>query len=301
MVRGVNPDNLSAPGGGGALVAAVTRADIQRVGQKLPSAPQVFSQIGKLLADLNSSLNQVVELVRLDTALAARVLQVSNGAFYGFTERCSSLDEAINRLGFREIHRLVGVIAAQNLFCNELRIHQVSGQLVWENSVSSALAMEWLARQKGGDEPLAYAAGLMRSLGKIVLDGLIPNAAAAGRTYPGEAVQPSLPAWERRVFGITNAEIGAVLMEHWKFPRRMSEAVRLHLEPERTREAPEEAYLLNMTGWVTTQLGKGLPGEAACWNTSPSHLAAAGVTQEQLEQCVLETRTAVNEAKSAWR
>jgi HD-like signal output (HDOD) protein len=300
-VAGVNPGDHSAASGGPTPVAAVTRADVVRIGQRLPSAPQVFSQIGKLLADPNSSLNQVVELVRLDAALAFRVLQASNGAYYGFTERCSSLDEAINRLGFREIHRLVGVIAAQNLFNSELRIHQVSGQLVWENSVASALGMEWLTREKRGDEPLAYASGLLRSIGKIVLDGLFPAAAAAGRAYPGEATQPVLPAWERRVFGTTNTEIGAMLMEHWKFPRQMSEAVRLHLEPECVPEAPEEAYLLNLTGWVVVQLGKGLPGESACWKVSPAHLTAAGVTEAQLEQCVMETRTALNDVKSAWR
>jgi hypothetical protein len=81
----------------------------------------------------------------------------------------------------------------------------------------------------------------------------------------------------------------------------MSEAVRLHLEPERVPEAPEEAYLLNLTGWVVVQLGKGLPGESACWKVSPAHLTAAGVTEAQLEQCVMETRTALNDVKSAWR
>ena len=84
-------------------VAALTIADVLRLGQRLPSTPQVFSRIGRLLADPNSSIDEIVKLVKLDAALALRVLQLSNGAYYGFKQRCGSLDEAVNRLGFREV------------------------------------------------------------------------------------------------------------------------------------------------------------------------------------------------------
>ena len=44
-------------------VAALTIADVLRLGQRLPSTPQVFSRIGRLLSDPNSSIDEIVKLV----------------------------------------------------------------------------------------------------------------------------------------------------------------------------------------------------------------------------------------------
>ncbi len=282
-------------------VAALTIADVLRLGQRLPSTPQVFSRIGRLLSDPNSSIDEIVKLVKLDAALALRVLQLSNGAYYGFTQRCGSLDEAVNRLGFREVYRQVGVIAAQQLFCGELVVHRISAQLAWENSVTCALAMEWLARQRQGDDANAYAIGLLRPVGKIVLNRVLIERPTVWCVYPGEAVEPAVHMWELRMFGLSAPEVAAILMENWKFPASMCEAVRHHLEPMRTPGAPVEAYWLNLAGWVATKLGKGLPGEAGCWQLSPAKLQQAGFTEEVLQKCAEATQAALTQIKSTLR
>jgi HD-like signal output (HDOD) protein len=282
-------------------VAALTVADVLRLGKRLPSTPQVFCSIGRLLSDPNSSIDEIVKLVKLDAALAIRVLQLSNGAYYGFKERCGSLDEAVNRLGFREVYRQVGVIAAQQLYCGELVVHRISAQLAWENSVTCALAMEWLARNRQGDDANAYAIGLLRSVGKIVLNRVLIGRPGVWCVYPGEAVEPAAHLWEQRMFGLSAPEVAAILMENWKFPLSTCEAVRNHLEPMRTPGVPIEAYWLNLAGWVATTLGKGLPGESGCWQLSPAKLQQAGVTEEELQNCSEATETAFNRIKNTLR
>ncbi len=281
--------------------AALTAADVMRLGQRLPAAHQVFNRISRLLGDANSSLDEIVKLVRLDAALALRVLQLSNGAYYGFRERCGSLDEAVNRLGFREAHRLVGVIAAQHLFCTELAVYRIPAQLAWENSVAGALALEWLARQQGKDRDDAYAAGLLRSVGKIVLNRILIERPTVVCAYPGEEAEPDAHRWERRVFGVSAAEAAAILMEDWRFPRVLCEAVRRHLEPPLEPEAPVEACLLNLAGWVAARLGSGLPGEAACCRLTPEKLQRADLTELELEECARHTEAALRHLRSACR
>jgi HD-like signal output (HDOD) protein len=281
--------------------AALTVAEVLRLGQRLPSTPEVFSRIGRLLGDPNSDIDEIVRLVKVDTALALRVLQLSNGAYYGFKERCGSLDEAVNRLGFREVYRQVGIIASKQLFCGELAVHRIPAQLAWENSVACALAMEWLARNDQGDDANAYAIGLLRPVGMIVLNRLLIERPGVWCVYPGEAVEPAVHAWELRMFGLSAPEIAAILMENWKFPLNMCQAVRNHLDPVGAPGAPVEAYWLNMAGWVAAKLGKGLPGEASCWQLSPAKLQRAGVTEEVLQQCAEATEAALTQIKNALR
>ena len=278
-------------------VAALTAADVLRLGQRLPSTPQVFSRIGLLLSDPNSSIDEIGKLVKIDAALAIRILELSNGAYYGFKERCGSLDEAINRLGFREVYRQVGVIAARQLFCGELVVHRTSAQLAWENSVSCALAMEWLARYGQGDDANAYAIGLLRAVGKIVLNRVLIGRPDVWCVYPGEEVEPAVNTWEKRMFGMDAPEVAAILMENWKFPVSMCSAVRHHAEPAKAPGAPIEAHWLNLAGWVAAKLGKGLPGESGYWEISPAKLKAAGVTEEVLQNCAEATELALEKVK----
>jgi hypothetical protein len=52
---------------------------------------------------------------------------------------------------------------------------------------------------------------------------------------------------------------------------------------------------------VATKLGKGLPGEAGCWQLSPAKLQHAGFTEEVLLKCAEATEAALNQIKTSLR
>jgi HD-like signal output (HDOD) protein len=289
----------SAPDKTGGAAFVLNATEVLRLGQRLPSSPQVFNRISRLSSDPNSNLPEIAKLVKLDAALALRVLQVSNGAYYGFSEPCGTLDEAINRLGFREIHRLVGVVASQHLFSGELALHRVSGRLVWTNSIACALAMEWLTGQQNRDEAAAYAIGLLRPVGLVVLDRLLIERPTLSCFYPGEESEPVVHRWERRMFGMSAAEVAAVLMEHWQFPAHMAEAMRHHLDPVHSPDLPVEACLLNFAGGIAASLGAALPGEKECWQPHPLKFKRTGLTEAALEECARHTRHELERIQSA--
>ena len=106
----------------------------------------------------------------------------------------------------------------------------VRGDLVWENSLASALAMERIARKQGAeDEQAAYTIGLLRSAGKVLFTRLASQPGQPIAPYPGAEVEPHLGDWERGLFGMDNPEAAAELMEHWKFDPTIRQAIRHHL------------------------------------------------------------------------
>lgn len=60
----------------------LTADEIVRDLKHLPSAPKVLPRLKRLLADTNSSMAEIVSLIRLDPGIAARVLQVGNSTYY---------------------------------------------------------------------------------------------------------------------------------------------------------------------------------------------------------------------------
>lgn len=82
---------------------------------KLPTIPQVVLELVEMTRDDNVELTDVIEKVRQDQALSAKVIRVANSSFYGERGRISSVERAINIVGLHTLRTTVittGVMAA---------------------------------------------------------------------------------------------------------------------------------------------------------------------------------------------
>ncbi len=273
--------------------SSTIRDNILRLARKLPAAPHIFGRLGLLLGNMNADLDNIVRLVAVDSGLTGRVIRMSNSVFYRGDEPVRSLDEAVNRVGFREMHKLVGVAMSEQLFQSGLPVYNLTAEEMWENSVVTALAMERVARAVGEDEGEAYTLGLLRPVGKLVLDMLLQVA------HPGVNCPDSdtldLPKWERVWAEITSNETGAIILEEWKMPEPMYNGVRQHYG--HGTEGSRMAALLHAACWMTHQLGKGLKAEARQWELTPELLTRAGISEETVQTCLKETQEALDELK----
>ena len=103
---------------------------VAAVGQ-LPAIAQVLARLQRLLSDTNSSLDDVTALIRLDAAMSTRVVQISNSAWYRRGAACQTIDEAVNRVGFREIYHLVSVVASRALIAQPLSVYSRDAVGTW--------------------------------------------------------------------------------------------------------------------------------------------------------------------------
>jgi HD-like signal output (HDOD) protein len=265
-----------------------------RFARKLPTSPQIFGRLGMLLNDANAELDDIVKLASVDAGLTARVLRMSNSVFFRGDTAVSTLAEAIGRVGFRELHKIVGVAMTDQVFQSGLPVYNLTAQQVWENSVVTAIAMERLARVVGEDEGSAYTLGLLRPVGKLVLDMLLEI------EQPGVSCPKSptldLPTWERAWSEITSNEVGALILEEWRMPDPVHQGVKNHYQPDDTSGVM--GALLHLACWIVKELGKGFDAEAKQWALSDAVLQRAGLTAEQVQAMVPEVAEAFDLLKS---
>lgn len=270
------------------------RDNILRLARKLPTSPHIFGRLGRLLNDANSELGDIVKLVAVDSGLTGRVIRLSNSVFFRGDMPVKSLDEAINRIGFREMHRAVGVAMSEQIFQGGLPVYNLTAEQMWENSVATALAMEKLAQISGEDESEAYTVGLLRSIGKLVLDMLIEV------EHPGIACPESetldLVKWERAWAATTSNDAGGLILEEWKMPETVSIAVKDHYQP--TSAAGRMSGLLHCACWITHQLGHGMQVETRQWELTDDVFSVAGIQQSHVDTCLAETQEAIAELKT---
>lgn len=262
------------------IATPIPRETLLHVVKTLPAAPHILSQLGHLLLDPNSDMDEVIKLLRCDTALTARIIRISNSAFYSAGQRNASIDEALARVGFNEVYRLTGLAAVAQISDHDLPTYGFTGAQLRENSLLTALVAEIMAEYTEINPRHAYTAGLLRSIGKIAIDRL-----ARSGSYSGNYANHShlgLAEWETAFIGLNNCDAAAVILSEWRFPVATVTAIREHY-----LLAPSQAdltHLLNLASGAADRGGHPLPGESRYWEAPPEKLAAAGLTAEQVEE-----------------
>ncbi|HEY3755891.1 MAG TPA: HDOD domain-containing protein [Opitutaceae bacterium] len=275
-----------------------TRAAAQtllELAARLPAAARILSSLQLLLHDANTSLEDVCALLKLDMALTARTISISNSSYYGSGLAHSSLEEAISYVGFNDVYKLVAVTVGAQMCQDDLRYYACRATRLWENTMGNALAMESLAQFAGTNPRTAYTAGLMRSIGKAVLEIYAQKHASSIRPYD-PATGATLEQWELANFGVDSAAVGGSVLRDWHFPEEICLAVEDQLKRTST-----QGTLLYVANRLVRELDLGLPGET---KPTPCELveidtSSADVGDTELRLVFLETKSGFERLQQA--
>ncbi|WP_414661210.1 HDOD domain-containing protein [Horticoccus sp. 23ND18S-11] len=276
----------------------VTREALLRVARTLPADLRVLSKLGEMLQDVNAELDDISSLLCRDVALSAGIVRISNSVMFSGAGRVSSIQEAVNRVGFSEILRLVGTATTGRFTEGALDFYGISADTLRANMLYGAFAAEALARPAGIDPRTAYTAGLLRTLGFIVFDRSCRGVVKPDQAF-GKGPWTAYAGWEESLAGMNSCEISAMLLDEWKFPPEASAAVRSHYLAQPADYERPLAALLNVANGLTHRVGRSFAGEGSWWEITPQKLAAAGLKEDDFELAIGEIEAAFDAAMTA--
>lgn len=243
----------------------------------LPVAPRILAELAPRLRQTDIQLDDVADVLRRDPGLTARLIAAANSVAYAGTEPSRSLEDAVARIGYGETYRIVGAVASAKLVDEPLSLYAMPLQRLRENALFAALVMEELAPAANLEPRTAYTIGLLRSLGKLVLNRL---ASLQPDLVPYAPSAELLGDWETARFGYANPQIGASVLEKWHFPPEIAAAVREHYHPD--AQSSVAGHLLNIAAGAAELRDFGFPGEAEYWQFSPDSFAVANIDEGKL-------------------
>jgi HD-like signal output (HDOD) protein len=255
-----------------------SRERLLEIARTLPPGPRVLARLSDMLQDINTDLPDIAEVVKIDPSLSARIVRMSNSIIYG-GRSIGSIEEAVNRVGFRELHRMVGMITTDRLASRDLRYYALGAERVREHMLFTAIAAEALADICGLDTANAYTAGLLRPIGILVLDKAAEM--LSGCTPYEHGALGSYNSWEAIWFGLPNSEVASVILQDWRFPKEIVQALREHALTKSGDFNNKFACLLNVAGSVALDAGHSLPGDQKHWTVTPMKLSTLGIDEEQ--------------------
>jgi HD-like signal output (HDOD) protein len=126
----------------------------------LPPAPVFLTRLMVLLNQPDTDTTKVVDLITYDPALTTNVVRRCNSAYYGFASPVDNVQEAVTRLGFWEIYRIVVMCSTSRMLSPAQKGYGMEANELWDHSIATALAAEQVAKDLHEDEATAFTAGL---------------------------------------------------------------------------------------------------------------------------------------------
>ena len=206
------------------------RQEVEQIGA-LPTLPEIPMKILRLVADEESSMAEIANVIETDPSLSVNILKVCNSPYYGVREKIASLKLALSILGLNEIINIVTSISIIRLFPANRRSGGFNRIKFWRHSFGAGCAAQMLARELDFDlDGGEFVAGLVHDIGKLIIDQYFHPKQKEIESLRQKEHLSSLEA-ENRVMGVNHATLGSWLAQRWHLPPILVEAIEYHHQP----------------------------------------------------------------------
>lgn len=196
----------------------------------IPTIATVAQQIN--LATQQKSLNakSLGKIILQDPPLTAKVLKLSNSAYYGLSRQVDTVEKAVTILGFNTVKSLALTVSVFAFFDSTDR-DLFDLKDLWLHSMGCAVAAKTLIHQTEKSlEEQAFICGILHDIGKIAIAHIAPDELREilGKVRDTKARQSDV---EQEVLGLTHQKIGALLAKRWNFPEEYRLVIKSHHGP----------------------------------------------------------------------
>lgn len=224
-----------------------TRASWRRKIQGLPPLPvnpAVAAALMPLISGDIDNTRSLAELVAMDPALSARVLQLANSEHYRRASAIITIPHAIVTIGVQGMKNVVLQTIEEGATRKEPFGNPEVARSFWLHSIlvgKIAQLLKDVIRLNLGSE--VYMAGLMHDLGMLAMDMLAPD---LYRQHFNSKDRPDLIKMERKHAGVDHAMSGGWLGGDLGLPLTYVDVMRYHHTPEVARENVLVIALVNL-------------------------------------------------------
>ncbi|MFZ2447938.1 MAG: HDOD domain-containing protein [Syntrophobacteraceae bacterium] len=212
--------------------------------------PQVALKIIRMIGSDRFSFRDVAEEVIQDQVLSARILKLCNSVSINAAMRVDSVEKALLRIGEKSLLPLALSVSLQSFISNTNLGYSLCKGGLFNHSVWTANSSRKLAELTGkAPLDLAYTAGLLHDIGKVVLDQYMHSA------YPLfyrklQRNGSDLNAAERELFGIAHTDAGYRLAQLWDMPESISQTILHHHCPEEAGADRDLVHLIYVADFM---------------------------------------------------
>jgi putative nucleotidyltransferase with HDIG domain len=232
-------------------------AEIGKIIEDLQPVPQIALGIASMISDEMTGISTIATEIRRDQVLTAEVLKLCNSSYLGISRKIETIDEAIIILGSKTLLQLVITAQAEKLLMGFEKGYSLMRGGLFYHAIATARLSEKLSRVHNKIRPdLAYTAGLLHDIGKVVLDQFMARVQPLFyRILLARGEDSSI--LEQKIFGIDHNLAGLHLAESWKLPEVIKDVILFHHNPDKAMKNKDLVHLVYVADAIAQKF---LPG-----------------------------------------
>ena len=278
----------------------MTAQEIVNQVKNLPPVSQAALKLVNLLDSAEASNEEVVNVIKCDNVLTAKLLRACNSPYFGLEEPVSSVDQSVLMLGHQQILHIVLTVAFGTAMVVPLPAYAVEASELWRHSLITASAAEILVDETSAlnvEAPVAFTVGLLHDIGKLALgQALTPEMQTKIRELV-EMEQSSRVEAERKIVGTDHGEVGACLLRGWNLPEEILEATANHHNPV-FEPRPKLSVITHLADCLAHLAGSAPGWDGFATRANPQAVAVLNLDEARLESLVIRVRESFDRVDS---
>jgi len=261
-------------------------AEIGKTIENLQPVPQIALGIASMISDEMTDIATIASEIRKDQVMAAEVLKLCNSSYMGMQRKIETIDDAITILGSKTLIQLIITAEAEKLLsCPEKGYSLMRGGLFYHALATARLSYK-LSRIHGKIRPdLAYTAGLLHDIGKVVLDQYMAKVQPLFyRILSANREDSSI--LEQKIFGINHNLAGLQLAESWKLPEVIKDVILFHHNPDKAINNRDLVHLVYIADAIAQSFFPGFEIEHIDTTPFQDSLNLLSFTPDMIEEAL---------------
>lgn len=262
----------------------------------LASFPDIYYKINEVLNSPRSSASHMADVVEKDTSLSAKLLKIVNSAFYSFPSKIDSIRRAITIIGTKELATLAVGISAIEAFSG-IPKNLTNMRLFWRHSIACGVFARLLGTYvEGVSTERLFVSGLLHDVGRLVIFRSLPEHSAHTLKLSIEKSMP-LASVEKELFGFEHADVGAALMEKWKFPAKLIKNVKFH---HADAAVDIESSILNVADCLAIAFGSPVSVSTVVPSVNSAVWSSLGLSPSVIQPIVSQSERQIDEIEDVF-
>jgi putative nucleotidyltransferase with HDIG domain len=225
------------------------RLFVQKI-TKLPTIPVIAHELLSLGETDAVSVDKLEEIVSKDPVIAAKIVGLSNAAFFGYKMTDTTISGAIQKIGFTNVKNVALGIALMTIFDNKHNKYASDYCRIYKHCIATGIVAVHLATNLKitacGD---LFLCGMLHDIGLLLLNSYFPD--LYFKTAEMSREHKNLIEAEIMVLEFTHADIGAWVADTWHLPDAVHEVILHHHTPSIAGKYKQNAALIHLADYIT--------------------------------------------------
>lgn len=234
--------------------------DLLAAVDNMQAFPVCVQSILQLTRETDCSPKDLVEVIDRDPVMTVKVLRVVNSVYYSLPRKIASIEQAVVFLGFNPIKNLALGVAAIGMLPKQ-GMAGFDGQRYLMHSLASAGIARALGQRLAGTDPHDFfIAGLLHDFGTVLVAQVMPGEyrrAVEYAAWHATSVHQAL----LDMAGVNPSALGAALLELWRFPHSLVDAMRN--QPHVMETSSDLSVAVYAANFIAEAAGAGFGGAPA--------------------------------------